>query len=330
MSTKTLTKPRSARRTNGSARREPVRPQVNGFSPHSKRKSQSTSRRRKPLLPAYHSEETHELLLRNGAAKRGDGLTVAYHSATVDFDLTGLGTKWLAGAFESELVVDGVPIVPRGEWNSACWHGDEEGEYLELQLLLNDQVRIDRILLLSRREHFALFADAVVAEGASRVEYRIRLPTASGITTKFDSSTREGRLRAGKNIARVFPLALPQDRVLSTSGSILEREGRLEIAQVGAGRGIFVPLVIDWNPKRRGAQADWRSLTVTEPGLVVGSDRAAGQRLRIGKHQLLVYRSLDESKEARAVLGQHMRCETLVGTFDSTGDVTPIIFVETE
>ena len=60
---------------------------------------------------------------------------------------------------------------------------------------------------------------------------------------KFDTTTREARLRAPGCTARVFPLALPQDRVLSTAGSCPQNSvaGSLELRQIVAGRGLFAP-----------------------------------------------------------------------------------------
>ena len=57
------------------------------------------------------------------------------------------------------------------------------------------------------------------------------------------------------------------------------------------------------------------------------SESASGHRLRIGDHQLLLYRSLREPELPRAVLGQHTLSETIIGRFDSNGDLTPIVTV---
>jgi hypothetical protein len=124
-------------------------------------------------------------------------------------------------------------------------------------------------------------------------------------------------------------VGLPQDRVLSTSGNCCEKEGHLDLKQETTGRGLYLPVVFDWHPQRRRAPADWRSLTVTEPGRVVGRDGAAGHRLRVGKQQLLVYRSLVATPEARAVLGQHTRYETVIGSIDA-GEMNPIIMVDAD
>lgn len=267
-------------------------------------------------------------MLQSGSGRQADRMSIDFHSPDVEFELSVGGKTLLDGALDTELTIDGQSVIPRGDWRAVCWHADGDGDYLELQLCLTESVRIDRQLLLSRRGRFAFLADVVIAPQAERIEYRFSLPAAEGTQMKFDSSTREARLRAPACAARVFPLALPQDRVLSTAGSYLEQHGRLELRQVVAGRGLFAPLILDWHPRRRSAAAEWRSLTVTELGKAVGADRAAGHRLRLGKQQLLIYRSLADTDEARAVLGQHTRYETLVGLFDTKGDVTPIMMVE--
>src|SRR5262249_3429712 len=105
---------------------------------------------------------------------------------------------------------------------------------------------------------------------------------------------------------------------------------RLTLIHVSAGCGLFAPLILDWHPHRLRATAEWRTLTVSEPGKVIAADCAAGHRLRMGKHQVLVYRSLARTDEARAVLGYHTRYETVVGTFSSSGNVEPIVLVESE
>jgi hypothetical protein len=304
---------------------------VNGIAPQkNRRRRQLAGNGRVKLLPSFHSEKAREVLLQCSPARTADRITVAYHSPEVAIELSARGRTLLAGTLESELTIDGVPQVCRGEWQSVCWYGDEDGDYLEIRLSLSNRVWIDRQILLSRRGHFALLADAVVAPDASRIEYRMSLPTADGVAMKLDTRTRECRLTTTGSGARLFPLSLPQDRVLSTAGSLLERDGRLELTQTGAGRGLYAPLLLDWNPRHRAAAAEWRSLTVTELGKVVSPDRATGHRLRLARHQLLIFKSLDIAAEARAVLGHHTHYESVIGTFDSAGAVDPIVMVETE
>jgi hypothetical protein len=268
--------------------------------------------------------------MQSGPGKKADRMTIAYHAADVEFDLTVRGTALLSGTLECGLVLDGASQVLRGDWQSVCWYADDDGDYLELRHFVNESVWIDRQLLLSRHSHLAVMADAIVARGAARLEYRMSLPAAEGVDMNFNSTTRECRLTATGCRARVFPVALPQDPGCGTSGNFQERDGRLELTQVGTNGGLYVPLVLDWHPQRRAQGAEWRSLTVTETGEVVGPHRAAGHRLRLGRHQLLIYKSLDTPQDARAVLGYHTWYEAVVATFDAAGAVDPIVMVDVE
>jgi len=299
-------------------------PQVNGT--RRPRRTRAASGKQFALLPSFHSEPTREAILQSGPGRRADRMTIAYHGPSVEFDLVANGLTLLAGDFETEVVVDGVSIVARGDWTSSCWYGDDDCDFLELHLQCTDSLRIERQFLLSRRNHFALLAEAVISTSATRIEARLKLPLFADVPATPDRTTRELQL----GTARLFPLDLPQERVVSSPGEFRECDGRLELAQVSRGAAMYLPLVFDWNPRRRRAPADWRTLTVTEPRRIVSPDRAAGHRLRLGKEQWLFYRSLAPTIEARAVLGHHTRYETLVGTFDSNGDVDPIVMVEAD
>ena len=114
---------------------------------------------------------------------------------------------------------------------------------------------------------------------------------------------------------------------MGTSGAFTESDGQLELQQMSLG-GCYAPLVIDWAPQRRKSYVDWRTLTVTEMGSVVKGDQASAHRVRIGSHQLLIYRSLKQSEDLRACLGLHTDQETVIGTFDTDGEVSPLLIVE--
>jgi hypothetical protein len=331
MSSRTTSAPRFGPHLNAIGGRAAARPQVNGaVAPKKKPRLPAPRDDCFVLLPSFHSEPTRDVLLQSAPGRHADRITVAYHSGDVEFDLCARGKTLLAGGFESDLALDGAPLVCRGDWQSVCWYADDDCDYLELRLCLSESVWIDRQILLSRRDHFALLADAVVASGANRIDYRISLPLANGVAASFDAKTREGRLVVPGLVARIFPLALAQDRVVSAVGSLMYQKNRLEMLQAGAGWGLYAPLLIDWHPPRRSAAAEWRALTVTETGKVVSPDRAAGHRLRLGRQQWLIYKTLDVPDDARAVLGLHTRYESVIGVFDSRGTVDPIVMVETE
>ena len=281
----------------------------------------------KSIRPARQSDWARVAVLRSSWDLDADSLVVAHHLEKPMLELTVLGTTLLHGTWDIDVTVEGKTLDFAAHWTCTCWHSDEDADYLELQLTLEDDVQIERQLLLSRTDRFIMLADVVTGARDGRIDYKSRLPLVDGVSVKADVPTRQCRLRSKRLAARVFPLALPADRVLSIAGGLISDGGALELRQVSVG-GLYAPLMIDWHPDRCRTNADWRSLTVSEQGRIVKTDAAAGHRLRIGRHQLLVYRSLKKPSVPRSVLGQHSSYETLIGHFDSAGDLTPILMVE--
>ena len=212
-----------------------------------------------------------------------------------------------------------------------CWHTDADGDYLELQYTVDENLRIERQVFLSRTDHFLVMADCISGAGDAWVEYAARWPLVSNAQVGKHSETRERIVSLGNLSMRTFPLALPAEIVHSTAGSwgLVENGDtpRLELRQKAVG-GVYAPVIFDWTPARQNAAADWRTLTITENGPKVQGERASGHRLRIGNQQLLIYRSLVPTEELRTVLGHHTGHETIIARFDKKGDVKPLLIVE--
>lgn len=283
--------------------------------------------------PVTQSDWARLACLRSAWSVDADTLLIAHHRDKPIIELVMLGQPLLQGVWDIEVTSDGKALRFEGDWSCTCWFSDHDADYLELQMNAGHGVQVDRQVLLSRTNHFALLADIVSGSAGRRIEYSSRLPVVDSVHVEPDTSTRECVLKArrqrpnGTRCARAFPLALPADRVMSTSGAFGPVGGVLELKQSAIG-GLYAPVVIDWAPARRRSYADWRTLTVTEQRRVLKSDAASGHRLRIGKHQLLIYRSVIRSEEGRAVLGQHTANETVIGHFDADGEFDPIIEVE--
>ena len=278
--------------------------------------------------PATQSDWARLACLRNRWSVDADTMVVAHHREKPMIDLSVLGKPLLSGVWEVDVTVDGEPLRFEDDWTCVCWHSDRDADYLELQATFGGRLRMERQLLLSRNDHFALLADSVSGAGRATLEYTSRLPLVDAVAAECDVSTRECILKARRQVARVFPLSLDQDRVHSTPGNFGPADdGGLELRQTAVG-GLYAPVVIDWEPSRQRTEAVWRTLTVTEQRKILPRDVAAGHRLRIADHQLLLYHSLVNSEESRTVLGLHTFHETVVGKFDSAGRVSPIVLVE--
>jgi hypothetical protein len=190
-------------------------------------------------------------------------------------------------------------------------------------------VRIERQVFLSRGGRFAMLGDAIANAPQCSIEYRSRLPLWTSSRAVRYAPTRECRILAeGGPTVRVFPLALPRDPVSNSPGTLTAVGGHLELRQTTTEGGLFAPLILDWHPERRRSSAEWRALTITEDRQVISFDQAAAYRLRLGKSQFLLYRSLMRSPIARAVIGFNTRYETVLGRFTPTGEVEPLVQIE--
>lgn len=279
--------------------------------------------------PATQSDWARFAFLRNNWSATPDTLVVAHHCDKPLLDLTTLGRPLLSGHWDLEITIDGNPVALKEDWECTCWFSDDDADFLELHMDLESGVKIERQVLLSREGHFALLTDVVSGPENCPVVYTSRLPLVKNLEGDADTITRECTLKCKGLHARVFPLALPDDRLVGTSGSFAADRGALVLKQQADG-GLLAPVLIDWNPEHRREAADWRTLTVTEEGRVLKRSVASGYRIRIGDDQLVYYRSLRNSGEMRAIIGHHTAHETIIGRFDDEGVVDPILIVEAQ
>jgi hypothetical protein len=277
--------------------------------------------------PSIQSDASRLACLRTDWSVDADVLVLAHAAAVPELRLSIFGTPLLWGSWTIDVAVDGQPVELGEAWSCVCWSSDGDGDYIELQQRLPNGLRIERQALLAREDRLLVLADAVSGAGEARIDYAARLPLVEAAQATADRQTRECRLRIDRLAARVFPLALPDDRIQSTPGSFGPAGEALELKQTARG-GLYAPVVLDWNPRRRRGDADWRTLTVAEDLRRVTPAEAWAHRLRIADFQLLVYRSLTGTRPLRTVLGQHTANETLMGRFDEEGEVEAYVMVE--
>ncbi|MCA9005456.1 MAG: hypothetical protein KDA70_09315 [Planctomycetaceae bacterium] len=280
--------------------------------------------------PSSQSDWAAQALMRNYWSDSSNLLVVSWNAELPVISLTALGKKLLQGVWDFSLTVNGETVTGDGEWSCVCWNSDEDADYLELSMELDSGFRLERQLLLPRNQHFAFLSDIVTVTEAASIEYRSILPVSAELAGMVDSETHELTLKTKGLTARVFPIGLPQERDFFQPGSLTYNEQHQLILQQHAAEAtaLYVPLIIDWEPDLKRKAADWSRLTVSESGKISSRDEAAGHRLRIGSHQLLVYRSLKKAEHARAVLGHHTSYESVIGRFDTNGDLNPLLFVE--
>ena len=279
-------------------------------------------------MPSNQSDFARFALLRSDWSVQADSVALAHHRRYPQLDVTASGRPLIHGDWTIKLNIGGADVELADEWSCVCWQSDPDADYIELQMVGPGKLRVERIVMLSRNQRFLLLADSISGVPHERIEYTSQLPLGDNVQTRMDAPTREIQLTMKGFRARAFPLAVPQDRVLSTPHQFSGDDGRLTLSQVAEGEGMFAPILLDWDPSRSRGAAQWRTLTVTEDSRVVGRDIASGHRLKINDLQLLIFRSLKDTGHSRAVLGHHTWNETVIAQVNKKGDVEPILMVE--
>jgi hypothetical protein len=260
-------------------------------------------------------------------ARTGLGLTVACPRSGVQTELVcGRQVLW-SGRWDVEVLRGGQRIEPDGPWQETCRLSDKSVDYLELQLGCRGGIRVDRHILLAKRDRFLFLADAVLGRRRAELHYRASLALGERAFFQGAKQTREGFLTVGRARALVLPLALPEWRSRRQGGTLKETERRLELTQRAEGSCLLAPLFVDLKPRRFAQPLTWRQLTVAENLSVQGPDAAVGYRVLVGRGQWLIYRAL-ACKGNRTLLGHNLSTEFLVARFLRDGRVEPLVEIE--
>jgi len=291
--------------------------------------------RRDPV--GHHRAPTRSVGRHGRGWPKADCLTVSYGGTVVRLELACRGRVLLSGPWEVAVVRDQPsagacrPAPSISPWQATCRHSDENVDYLELQMELAGGLRLERHLVMARKDRFLLLADAVLGMRPGTLRYRGLMPLGPEIAFRGAGSTREGFLIGatasrprGKRLATVLPLALPEWRCDRHVGDFFCSPEGMELCQVIQGRRLFAPLWLDLDPGRAGRRRTWRQLTVAESLAAQAADVAVGYRVALGRGQWLVYRSLARTRN-RSVLGHNLATETLVARFRRDGEVESII-----
>lgn len=285
---------------------------------------------KKRLVTSWESDTSCVAILRSAPDADADVATLEWHSSNAQIMLAAAGVPILSGHWDWLVQVNDETIPNPSTWKCSCWFLDPETVFVELEGEDSAPVKRVRQLLLAPQDRFAILTDSVtVKEGSEeKVTLSASIPLAPGAICAADSVTRELSVIAGPRTVRTFPVWMEDDRIQHTLGSYREQDGRLELAATGKG-GVTMPLAMDWHPKRQESPADWARLTVTESRQINGSHEATGHRIRIGDHQVLIYRSLITPKNSRAVLGLHTWDESVYCRVPSRpGPLEPLVEVE--
>jgi hypothetical protein len=294
------------------------------------RKAVEAEAKSKPDV-SWQSDSSCIAIMRSGAEVDADMLTLEWHSSDVQVMVAAAGVPILSGNWNWSVQLDDEVLPAPTAWKCSCWFLDPETVFVELEAETDESVSVKQVrqLLLAPYDCFAMMTDSVTSKDPDRkVQLITSVPLVAGAKCSPCDVTRELSLSAGPRTVRSFPLWLEDDRIQHALGSYREHDGQLEMAGVGNG-GVTLPLALDWHPKRSDVPADWAKLTVTENRRTVGGHEASGFRIRIGDHQVQVYRSLMTPTISRAVLGLHTWDESVYGRVPTKGGLLqPLVEVE--
>lgn len=282
------------------------------------------------LLASWESDASCLAILRSSLEPDADVATLEWHSSDSQIMLAAAGVPIFSGFWNWSVRVDDEAVPAPTTWKCSCWFVDPETVFVEIEGEDSAAIKRVRQVLLAPHERFAILTDSVTCKDPNRkVQLITSIPLTEGCVCAIDSVTREVNILKGSRSVRTFPVWMEDDRVQHTMGSYREHDGQLELSGVGRG-GVTLPLALDWHPRRADSPADWARLTVTESRRVVHEDEAVGYRVRIGDHQVLIYRSLVAGKNSRAVLGLHTWDESVYTRVpNKPGPLEPLVEVET-
>jgi hypothetical protein len=276
---------------------------------------------------ANHSEWAQVAILRPAWKPTSPQLGIAYGNRSFRGELAIGRERLLTSDWPFRVVVNGRDSMPVDDWEANCWVSDDDVDYLELEIGLEDGLELQRQVCLAKKDRFLFVADAVLSGGARSLRHLLRVPLGPQVDANSADESREVRLRASAARALVFPLSLPEWRVDRRFGELAAGPGHIELEQEAISANLYAPLWIDLDPKRGRKPFTWRQLTVAEERRIVPRDVAVGYRVQFGKKQWLIYRSLTPPRN-RTVLGHNLATDFLIARFGRDGGVKALVEVE--
>ena len=274
----------------------------------------------------FFSEWAGMAVLHNHWSPKAAKVAVAVQKQDFHLEVTR-GPSLLKSFAAPEVSCNGKPLIANTEWEHLCTHHDSDVHYLEFQLTLPNQFRIQRQVLLARQDEFLYLADAVLSPEESRIDYRLSLSLPDAITPLIETENTEIYLSRKKIRSLLLPLSLPEWQSARADDQFLVRGQQLELTRTTLGRNLYNAVFIDLQPRRSIKPRTWRSLTVAESLEIVAPDVAAAYRVQVGKQQWIFYRSFTPAGN-RTFLGQNHSSEFYAGRFLDNGSSEELMTIE--
>jgi hypothetical protein len=274
-------------------------------------------------LAGEHSEWAELALLRADWTAKSLCLSARYPRGIFDSELVVGRQQLWRGSYLPEIRVDGTSVEVQGEWEELCWLSDADLDYVELEVELARNWRLQRQMLLARRDDLAYLADVVLGPHSARIDYRIEFPLTPQVELTSDNEVSEVSWHVGKPRACVMPLALNEWRCDSRHGRF---DGRV-LYQTGTANALYAPVLLDLNGKRMSKPRTWRQLTVAQDLRLIPRDEAVAYRVQIGNRQWVIYRSL-AATASRTFFGHNLTSEFLLARFTKDHELENLIEIE--
>ena len=283
----------------------------------------------RPLLPTdLHDAAAATTVIRSGWDADAIRILIGYRDATPWLEVA-VGDRLLAcGPWQWGVSLGGTAREAEAGWQVAGWESGRKAAFLEITAPLGGGLRLERQVVVLRRQRIVLLADVVTGTNgpaAEAIACRSVVPLAAGLEAEPAAETREIVLFDSKPRCQTLPLGLCEWRGVG-AGRLAVDDGGLVLEQAGAGR-LYAPLWLDCDPTRIGQPLTWRQLTVADTRRNLPRHQAAGFRVQAGHEQWLLYRALDAARN-RTVLGCNVSAEFLLGRIRRSGEVARTLEIE--
>ncbi len=279
-----------------------------------------------PLLPCY-AEGTGLAVMRSDWTTSALQVATAFDGDRSYCSISAGRHAWISGEWQARLAINGRPLAVTAPWREILWFSDDEVDYWEWELYLEDDWRLQRQVLLYRNAKWCLLADAVLGEESASIDYQGAWRLAANAAFQPAADSHEGRLEASQTRAVVLPLALPEWRAEASPGTLAATDGQLELRLRRQGQALFAPLFVLADRQLTRQPFTWRRLTVAESLQIVSLDMAAGYRVQFGRKHWTFYRALG-AEANRTLLGQNVSSNFLACEFQPDGLARPLVRIE--
>lgn len=277
---------------------------------------------------SYESAWSQFAYLRSSWHRNSPRLAVRHDLEPLIIELESREEIVMSGTWDTTILIDGTAVTPTGNWEQVGWQSDDDGDYLELEQIWTDDVKLQRLIFLAREDNFLWVLDTVLLDSpAGKIQYQSQPPIVSHAKLGTAAETNEVFIELPGSKVTLLPVGINEWQSETSLGKIGVVDDKLSLQQTGSGRGMVVPIFFDLSKKGQGKPLTWRQLTVAEKLVIQPRDRAVAYRVQTGTGHWAFYRSLTE-KASRTFLGINLISETLVARFDENGDIEKLLEVE--